>query len=300
MREPDNVKFKDETTEQLVKNWIAHQQKSKKNTTTLATMHGNRTSRDSKALKPEDNSNKPLLNIYLRPAVKTDMKQLTDLYNWGVENSVRPAETRAIELSDMRERFNNSKDDKLPFIVAILKGRKDVPRDQYTGIAREQIVGFAVATGFTALDYVEHIAADLEVYVHHEFRRMGVGNCLLDRLLCATDRGHMERGGYPFHCDPAERHWYEVGGARNLHKLAFVVRHHSRPQKDSPAELDVMTWIKRWLVKEWDFEEEARLKQIGAKDGRFIDITYFSKFSKWLPEDGRVPDPEPKDHKHQG
>ena len=55
--------------------------------------------------------------------------------------------------------------------------------------------------------------------------------------------------------------------------------------------------MKRWLVKEWDFEHEACLKQAGAKNGRFLDLTYFTKFGKWLPEDGRVPDPEPKDHK---
>ena len=300
MREPDNVKFKEETAKQLVDNWMAHQQNSKRNITSLAMMHGSKPLKESKAPKPEINLNKPSVNIYLRPAVRTDIKQLTDLYNWWVENSVRPAETRAIELSDMRERFDNSRDDeKLPFIVAILKGKKDVPRDNYTGIKGEQIVGFAVATGFTAMDYVEHIAAELEIYVHHRFRRLGVGRCLIDRLLCATDRGHMERGGYPFHCDPAERHWYEVGGARSLHKLAFIARHHSRPKKDALEELDATTWLKKWLVKEWDFEEEARLKQIGAKNGRFLDITYFSKFSKWLPEDGRVPDPEPKDHKHQ-
>jgi GNAT superfamily N-acetyltransferase len=179
-----------------------------------------------------------------------------------------------------------------------LKGKQHVPRDRYTGIKGEQIVGFALATGFTALDYVEHIAAELEIYVHHEYRRNGVGRCLFDRLMCATDRGHMERGGYPFHCDPAERHRYEVGGARNLHKLAFVARHHSRPKKDVTEEVDVTTWLKKWLVKEWDFEEEACLKQTGAKGGRFLDITYFSKFSKWLPDEGRVPDPEPKDHKH--
>lgn len=297
MSEPDNVTYKDETTEQLVNNWQAHQERSKK-TSTLATMHANTSLKESKAHKPESNPNKPIVNIYLRPAVSSDIRQLTELYNWWVENSVRPAETRPIEFSDMQERFGNSKSDSLPFIVAILKGKHHVPRDHYTGIKGEQIVGFALATGFTAPDYVEHIAAELEIYVHHEYRRQGVGHCLLDRLMCATDRGHMERGGYPFHCDPAERHWYEVGGARNLHKLAFVARHHSRPKKDCTEEVDVTTWLKKWLVKDWDFEQEAYLKQTGAKCGRFLDLSYFCKFSKWLPDEGRVPDPEPKDHKH--
>jgi L-amino acid N-acyltransferase YncA len=297
LSEPDNVAFKEETTEQLVNNWRAHQERSKK-TTTLAVMHGHKALKESKSSKPEVNPNRPSVNIYLRPAVKSDVRQLTKLYNWWVENSVKPAETRTIEISDMRERFDNSKSDSLPFIVAILKGKQHVPHDHYTGMKGEQIVGFALATGFTALDYVEHIAAELEIYVHHEYRRNGVGRCLFDRLMCATDRGHMERGGYPFHCDPAERHRYEVGGARNLHKLAFVARHHSRPKKDVTEEVDVTTWLKKWLVKEWDFEEEACLKQTGAKCGRFLDITYFSKFSKWLPDEGRVPDPEPKHHKH--
>lgn len=298
MNEPDNVKFKDETTEQLVNNWRIHYENSRKNIS-LAIMPGHKATKASKVPKPEINPNEPSLNIYIRPAVKGDVKQMTDLYNWWVENSVRPVEVRPISTADMGERFDISRgDDRLPFVVAILKGKKDVPRDFYTGVKGEQVVGFALATGFTAADYVEHIAAELEIYVHHKFLRQGIGRCLLDRLMCATDRGYMERGGYPFHCDPAERHWYEVGGARDLHKLMFVARHHSRPKKDHPEEVDVTTWMKKWLVEDWDFEQEACLKQTGAKNGRFLDVTYFSKFSKWLPEDGRVPGPEPKDHRH--
>jgi L-amino acid N-acyltransferase YncA len=296
MREADNVKFKDETTEQLVNNWLIHYEKSKK-TISLAVMPGHKPTRETRAPKPDVNTNEPSLNIYLRPAVRGDMGQLADLYNWWVENSARPAEIRPIDTNDMRLRFDTTKDDRLPFIVAILKGKKDVQRNYYTGVKTEQVVGFACATGFTAADYVEHIAAELEIYVHHKYLRQGIGRCLIDKLMCATDRGHMERGGYPFHCDPAERHWYEVGGARDLHKLMFVARQYSRAKKDRPEEVEVTTWMKKWLVKEWDFEHEACLKQAGAKNGRFLDLTYFTKFGKWLPEDGRVPDPEPKDHK---
>jgi L-amino acid N-acyltransferase YncA len=296
LRDTDNMKYKDETTDQLVKNWLVHQEKSKK-TVPLAVLPGHKPTRESKAPKPEVNPNEPAINIYLRPAVKGDMGQLTELYNWWVENSAKPSEVRGVDISDMRLRFDTTKEDRLPFIVAILKGKKDVQRNYYTGVKVEQVVGFACANGFTAADYVEHIAAELEIYVHHKYLRQGVGRCLLDRLLCATDRGHMERGGYPFHCDPAERHWYEVGGARDLHKLMFVARQYSRAKKDCPEEVEVTTWMKKWLVKEWDFELEACLKQAGAKGGRFLDLTYFTKFGKWLPEDGRVPDPEPKDHK---
>ena len=298
MREHDNLKFKDETTEQLVKNWLAHYANSKK-TISLAVLPGHKKpNKASKVPKPEVNPHEPSVNIYIRPAVKADMQQMTDLYNWWVEKSARPAEVRPIDITDMRLRFDTSKgDDRLPFIVAILKAKKEVQRNHHNGLKVEQVVGFALATGFTAADYAEHIAAELEIYVHHKYLRQGIGRCLMDRLMCATDRGHMERGGYPFHCDPAESHWYEVGGVRNLHKLMFVARQYSRPRKDCPEEFDVTTWMKKWLVKDWDFEEEACLKQAGAKDGRFLDLTYFTKFSKWLPADGNVPGPEPRDFK---
>ena len=299
MKESDNVRFKDETTEQLVKNWLAHYANSKK-AISLALLSGHKRTKASKVPKPEVNPHEPSLNIYLRPAVKADLQQMTDLYNWWVEKSVRPAEVRPIDIHDMELRFDTSKgDDRLPFIVAILKAKKEVQRNMSNGVKVEQVVGFALASGFTAADYVEHIAAELEIYVHHNYLRQGIGRCLMDRLMCATDRGHMERGGYPFHCDPVERVWYEVGGARDLHKIMFVARQYSRPRKDSPEELDVTTWMKKWLVKDWDFEEEACLKQAGAKNGRFLDLTYFTKFSKWLPEDGRVPGPEPRDFKKQ-
>lgn len=245
---------------------------------------------------PEAPSKAPVVSIYLRPAALADLPQLTDIYNWHIEHGPRPAEMNAILESDMRARFDEAVDHKLPFIVAVEKVKSKAQRrgrnrnngmrsshpiqntnpNYQAVVVEEKIVGWGYAADWSASDYVERISAEIEIYVEPQYRMKGVGRCLMDKMMQICDRGHFAQGGYDFHCLPEKNYMYSEGGARDLHKIWFIVRAWSKPIKtpkdekavkvsDRDDEFDL--WLKTWL-ESWDFEQEGHLKQIGAKNGR--------------------------------
>ena len=237
---------------------------------------------------PEINPHQPKVNIYLRPAVRTDIQQLTDLYNWYVLNSPRTTDLAPIDTYEMRGRFDDCMSARLPFLVAINREHKSLKRVKD---GMEKIVGFALATDFAGANQAERISAELEIYVDPKWLNKGVGKCLLDKLLDSTDRGHISNGGCPFTCDPESMHCYNAGGGRDLTTLIFMVRHFKSPNPRITTENDFNTWIKKWLVEKWDFEESGCLKGVGTKFKRLTNITYLCKETKWQPIDGHVPEP---------
>ena len=296
----DNFKYKDETTNKLVDNWYAHKfgrrispesQASKTSQDTTASPEFNRTELVIKSRVPEIHPNSPKANIYIRPAVRTDMDQLTRIYNWYVQSSPRTTEIHVTTRDDMEGRFQDSTSSKLPWLVAVSRSHKRV-REVKGG--SENIVGFALATDFTNVDQAERISAELELYVDKDSLNKGVGRCLLDKLLESTDRGYLPKGGYAFTCDPSDRHCYSAGGARDLHKLIFMIRHFKYPKEKPKAvageENDVTNWILPWLEKKFDFEKEGCFKGIGAKFGRYVNLTYMGYETKWCPKEGEIPE----------
>lgn len=245
----------------------------------------------------------PKLNIYLRPATRADLSELTRIYNWYIHNSSQPAELTAIDESAMLSRMEFCATSKLPFIVAAKKSQKNtrpiplmddeelsrrllLPKTHKQHIALTRIknlAGFCCANDFTQPDFVEHIAADIELYVDAEHHRLGVGRCLMDKMLQICDHSHQLSMDVPFHCDQEYRHLYGPGGNRNLHKICILLRKWHTPKPVTinvqgkrksrklafakTAENDYGQWMKEWF-ESFGFEEEGYLKKMGAKKGR--------------------------------
>ncbi|KAL2436921.1 hypothetical protein ABEF95_015309 [Exophiala dermatitidis] len=181
-------------------------------------------------------------NIYLRPAVASDFPGMTKIYNWHITNGIRPPELREITTQDMAGRHELCTSNRLPVIVAVERTRKNARKKplrrrmnnsnqpvQNVVVKDENVVGWAAATDWGAADYVETITAELEIYVAAEFRQQGIGRCLMDALLYATDRGYNPQGGYDFQLAPEIQHVYTGGGYRDLHKIIFQVRSYNKP-----------------------------------------------------------------------
>jgi L-amino acid N-acyltransferase YncA len=309
-KDPANQPILEETTETVVQRWLAHNGISF-DSLIKATEEVPSAPKAKKECKPEPNPHSPGVGIYLRPAVKTDITQMTDIYNWHVEHGPRTAEYQLLPEQHMRERFDGVTEAKLPFIVAVMKVKRRNRRGQsdngssrrrhvhqngivnnidpgYNGMScEEKVVGWACAQDFTAMDYVERISAELEVYVSPEVQQQGVGNCLMDKLLDSCDRGHLKQGGYDFDCAPEKSYLYNGGGGRDLHKLYFIFRTWSQPRNTASVsnkgkvvgsrgrskatmtagENESEEWLQTWLEK-WSFNLEGKLKQAGAKKGR--------------------------------
>ena len=318
LREPRNAAIKDETTEALVQNWNAHV-KARLAQDTPTPESGRSSKRNKPASVPlaDDNNDtlkppprpkawKPKANIYLRPAVKSDIPQITSLYNLHVLHSTRPADCTPISDDEMLNTYNDVKSDLLPFIIASTRNG-----------TRDTIVGYASAMLLTSANQVERTTAELELYVHPDHMHLGIGTCLLDRILSVLDVTYTPPSGpllkYPWHCDPRLSTKYSAGGLRNLHKLIFQVRSYTHPRRkplttsekthinfhyglngvdysSKMTEADYPTWLKEWLVGKWGFEEQGVLKEVGTKRGRWVDTVYLSRMTGWGPREGQVPE----------
>lgn len=296
--DPSNAPILQETTETVVQRYLAHHNIQFDSLVRNEAME-EAAPKMKQDYNPKPNPYSPKVGIYLRPAVATDIPQMTAIYNWHIENGPRTAEHRTVPESDMRGRMEEVTSSKLPFIVAVMKVKRNSRRgrsasgnahrsnDQGNGMAQEErIAGWGCAQDWTFMEYVERISAELEIYVAPELQHQGVGTCLMDKLMDACDRGHLRQGGYDFDCAPEKSYLYNGGGGRDLHKLYFICRTWSKPRKvtrtshkDQAAvgrgaaqmqdqrEDDYGEWLKAWLEK-WDFKVEGTLKEAGAKNGR--------------------------------
>ena len=371
LRDPDNARYKDETAKVFIDRrmeYLKRAQKEADGKTKLAQEaereHAAAMAAEAEAAEIQQ-AKKPAepitsINVYLRPAVQADAPGIMTILNWHINNGIRPSELAAITEDDVIHRMSMSQDARLPVIVAVERTRRSsrsrsrkYPRvnpnhpiqnidPDYLGVTRDEpIVGFASATDWSASDYIETITAELEVYVASNHRKSGVGRCLLDALLEATDRGYVKKGGYEFRVAPEMKHMYSTGGGRDLHKLIFQVRSFNQPmtqeqigrmrraamgkpdpplnvgaarrngygnvpnqqvnkEDESPEkaskstkvddrEDDYEIWLKEWL-EGYGFEEEAHLKKLGTKKGRFVDVRYVSRETCWQPADYRIPE----------
>ena len=301
MRLQKNRDHNEETVKILNANWLAHRnlrpqseqlEKDDPNTTGLERY------KRSIAQTPATNPNTPKANMYVRPAKEQDLVQISEIYNWYIVNTARTAELCKIDGNEMHNRMLDAEAAKLPFIVAVTRSAKQSrgnvkPGKNRNGHTGETIIGFAQAADFTNMQMAERFTVEIELYVHHDWLRNGVGNCLLDRLLTSLDRGHVVRGGYDFVCDATERHRYDGGGIRDLHLLMFVIRHFKAPNPRDPegGEHDFEKWTKKWLMDKWDFEQQGLFIKNGAKFGRFLNTAFLARETLWQPADGRLPDP---------
>lgn len=258
LRDPDNRKFKNECCLDLLRNYNANIAKEREQEMSLRRAQKIARKREGPII-PTPNPHTPRINIYLRPSVRSDIPQMQDIYNSYLQNSVRGAELQPLTYNDMLNRWADTTDEKLPFIVAISKSTKI---NSGLGNAVEKIVGWASATDWVSRNAVERFTVELEIYVHQEHLHQGVGKCLMDKLIDSTDRGHIARKGYPFSCAPELRHGYSAGGARDLIKLLILVRSLDKPRNEKENDLP---WIKKWLEDEWKFEQQGYFPHVGVK-----------------------------------
>lgn len=260
MKDSENVKSKDECVEYIIRNYKVALKRQREEE--IRSQQDQRAAqRQFQSGPPRPNPHIPRLNIYLRPAVASDVPQLLQIYNHYATKSVRCSEMEAVSGLNMSDRFEVTTQNKLPFLVAAFKSAPTKPVTEID-MDQDKVVGWASATDWVNRHSSERFTVELEVYVHKDHLRQGVGKCLMDKLLEATDRGHIPRKGCPFFCDPEVQHLYTAGGARNLIRLMILVRSFDKPK---PGKEDDLPWLKKWLEDSWQFEQQGCLKRVAAK-----------------------------------
>ena len=213
----------------------------------------------------------PKANIYLRPAESGDMRQCTEIYNQWALDSAFTTTLGPVNTAYWIECYNSSRDDKLPFLVAIHTGKKrwnwvkDVRRTN-----RETIIGFSVATSYGSSSTVYRYSVELELYVHREHLRQGVGRTILDRMLGATCQDYKIIDCAPLLLTKGHRlvEWIG-GGVSDVHTVAVNLIHWAGEDHDN------VEWKMKWLSGDRNlFEHVGTLPKIGYK---FVKPYAFSR-----------------------
>ena len=202
---------------------------------------------------PPPNPHVPKANIYIRPAIASDMRQITQIYNHYITNSVVASERDALTEAQWRVRWQDATGENFAFLVAVLKNANRGGRFRRDNA--ETVVGFAYAEDFSESRNMYRFTCELQFWVHHQHLRHGIGKTLVDRMIGALDNGYYSRQGTDFVADnPIE---YEGGGLRTIARILISIPHDAEDAKD-------INWQKKWL-SQWKFEQVGNLTGIGRK-----------------------------------
>ncbi|KAL4766620.1 GNAT family N-acetyltransferase [Aspergillus foveolatus] len=199
----------------------------------------------------------PVADIYLRPVdVNKDTPELREIYNWYTQNSFTSPNIHIINEDEVRQRIEESRSTNLPCIVAI---------DRRV----EKILGYALAREFDR-HAASHFTAELDLYVKDEHTNLGIGQCLLDKLLEICDPSYTPKCGCSFKTSKEERSGYYPGGTRRLARLIFTLCYVDMKAKD----ISKHERVKKWLKQRGEFEEEGLLRGIRVKNNHLINVAY--------------------------
>ena len=199
----------------------------------------------------------PKANIYLRPAEHKDMRQCANIYNYYVQETDSAPEFKPVDELHWRDRLQEAHDEGNPFIVAIHMGQKR--ENNVQNIRRkkqETVVGFAAATDYGLQQTCYRFTKEMDLWVHKDHVRQGIGRTMLDRMLAALDPGYNLLECVPFLGDYALDRW--VGGGHCITKAIVINILHSDAEK---ADVE---WKKKWLSGDRiNFQHTGSLPRIG-------------------------------------
>ena len=204
-----------------------------------------------------ENPHAPKINIHVRFATPADLPACLTIYNHYVRNSVVASEIRLVEPDHFKYRLDDIYNLRLPWLVAVHRPKRinrSVPRHQQA----EKIVGYALAEDHSDVRDAYRYTVEMQIFVHHDHLRLGVGRTLMDRIVCALDPYYVSRGGYRS-VDKDDPHRYET--PRVLSKILCLVPYCSDDRSQ-------MEWRKKWL-ESWQFAEVGDLREIGYKHGKW-------------------------------
>ncbi|KAK2605188.1 hypothetical protein N8I77_008043 [Diaporthe amygdali] len=196
----------------------------------------------------------PRILCFLRPVERDDLPQILDIYNWEVEHGHQALDAQPLTLRDIQRMFSDCEATGTPFIVAV-KGvapknstsrRKEskpvrtrgpykqsgqtsphvdgtaAPLNQPSSV---KILGFGLITLLTPglaghfHTSVGRFNGKVHFFVEHSSRRLGIGRCILHRLLRCCSKFMHNVDWYK---------WYNLNGSKACADAGYNMRDYAR------------------------------------------------------------------------
>lgn len=195
----------------------------------------------------------PRILCYLRPVERDDLPQILDIYNWEVEHGRQALDAKPLVLQDIQRLFAESDAAGTPFIVAVkgtpplestsrggesalvhFRGSCQQPgqsgpyggsQAMPTTSSSDKILGFGLITlpsaglSGNAHTSVGRFNGKVHFYVEPRSRRMGVGRCILHRLLRCCSKHLLNADWYK---------WYDPYNSKACAEPGYNMRNYAR------------------------------------------------------------------------
>ncbi|EEA26352.1 hypothetical protein TMatcc_005382 [Talaromyces marneffei ATCC 18224] len=211
------------------------------------------------------NKIRPGTFFLLRHAMHIDAAELAGVVNSYVSCSAHTLESKPVSVHDIYQRIDDSRNQELPFIVAI---KQSTEKDYDSRVPWGEVLGFVRLTNFMQGQPAVASAAQIEIMVAQDSKGQKVGRCLMDAMLTIADPGYSPKGGYLFDSNTPNDTMIN-GASWSCRPLSNIVAMMSYTNEEKSR----CQMIKQWLMKEHKFSERGDLPHVGQKLGQQINIS---------------------------
>ena len=212
------------------------------------------------------NPYKPKADIYIRPAQARDLPQIVEIYNHYVKTSAVALELDPLTQETWRLRMEDCRDEGYDMYVAVQKAGQGNGQNRRGNC--EPIFGFSYAEDQNDKRSSCRFAALAQVYVSWKHLRIGVGRCLLDRVMAMLNINHHHKQGVEWvgEAPSVQReikkvlieipYWDDSDEERAIFKMM---------KNQSTGQMDRVSGWKAKFLESVQFEYAVTLREIGVK-----------------------------------
>ncbi|KAJ5365658.1 hypothetical protein N7517_008544 [Penicillium concentricum] len=209
---------------------------------------------DSKVVPP---------GVYLRPAEQCDASSILGIMNWYARNSALSSGTRSMEAKGFEELLQFCRDNHFPFVVAARRPPEPLCRNQI-----DPVVGYAYVEFHRHGKSADMHMGELHVFIREGNKNQHIGRALIDMVLSCFDVNPGKNTDYEF--DQTGTVQYGPGYGRHLTTLVCAIAASQETQEEH-------AWIKKWLQKDFGFEDKCVFENGRVKSGKSFDLRYMAR-----------------------
>ncbi len=205
--------------------------------------------------------NKPVADIYIRPAEEKDLGAMAEIFNWYIKNTAATVEIQPKTLATMRELMQESREEGFDMYVAVQRSGRSGANGHNHRVVSEPICGFTYANDLAGQNHSYIYTAELFVYASHDHPHVGIGRCLFDRMMDLLDINYAPKGG-------CEWRGEQLLTRREIKKVQVNIPYWDKVEADN----EDLQWKGNWLTGQgvadkyfMKFVYQGTLAEIGWK-----------------------------------